>query len=888
MAEQAYAYVTLIPVAKGFKSAITKELGGVGGVGTSVGSTTGKNFAGGFGKALGGLAAVAGTALAGIGISRFFKESITQASNLGESINAVNVAFGDSAQGILAFGATSAKELGVAAVDYNNAAVRFSAFADRIVGAGNDSSQFIADVTTRAADFASVFNIDVSEALQVFQSGLAGEAEPLKRFGINLLDSEVRAFALAEGIGEAGRQLTETEKVQARYGLLLQSTNKVQGDFKNTSDGLANSQRILQSTFKDLQAEIGENLTPVIATFVSALVPLSEKVFPAIAGFVNNSIVPGLTLFVDYFKELVLIGTTLGGDNVLAKIFKDITDSITNFFGGDTLLQTIQTIEELRGAIFDAMLKAVPGIVEAFVEFLPTLIDFFVNTMLPAMISEMETIVNEIISLITRLLPGLVETLLSMVPALLDSAITLFDTLIQAVIDITPDLVDAIVYLLPTIVESVLSMLPQILDAAIKLFTAIVMALPKIIPLLINAILDLLPVIIDTVIDMLPELIDAAFELFTGIVTAIFQATPQIQGAVGELIPKMIGTLLGAIPQFFQAGIDIIGGFIRGIVTKGPKLIGDAFSSVIGGAVEGVKGLLGIRSPSRVFQEFGVNIGEGLALGIDSQRKVVEDSATALGSSAKNGFAKSIDEIKEQFTAITNIPSLLKDTMDQVTEMTIADIRRMASEVEGFFALLDNSGKLLKSYTGYGVENLVPTAAGGQLDVGKLTDTLNSLQKAGYNNVAEAAFGGSTQQALDKLLGQQTFINKQTGMQTTVSGNLVGDALERVLGPGFEALPSLDKSVEELTDAIDSLNSQVADRGLTPFAKGGLVTGPTSALIGEAGPEVVIPLDRFESMMGMSDSKNKTVNYYAAPNQSIDSEQALFQAMRRAKVVANW
>ena len=350
----------------------------------------------------------------------------------------------------------------------------------------------------------------------------------------------------------------------------------------------------------------------------------------------------------------------------------------------------------------------------------------------------------------------------------------------------------------------------------------------------------------------------------------------------------MIGTLLGAIPQFFQAGIDIIGGFIRGIVTKGPKLIGDAFSSVIGGAVEGVKGLLGIRSPSRVFQEFGVNIGEGLALGIDSQRKVVEDSATALGSSAKNGFAKSIDEIKEQFTAITNIPSLLKETMDQVTEITIADIRRMASEVEGFFALLDNSGKLLKSYTGYGVENLVPTAAGGQLDIGKLTDSLNSLEKAGYGNVSEFAFGGSTQQALDKLLGQQTFINKQTGMSTTVSGNLVGDALERVLGPGFEALPTLDKSVEELTDAIDSLNSQVAGRGLTPFAKGGLVTGPTSALIGEAGPEVVIPLDRFESMMGMSDSKNKTVNYYAAPNQSIDSEQALFQAMRRAKVVANW
>ena len=66
-----------------------------------------------------------------------------------------------------------------------------------------------------------------------------------------------------------------------------------------------------------------------------------------------------------------------------------------------------------------------------------------------------------------------------------------------------------------------------------------------------------------------------------------------------------------------------------------------------------------------------------------------------------------------------------------------------------------------------------------------------------------------------------------------------------------------------------------------------MIDCPTAALIGEAGPEVVIPLNRFESMMGL-DGKGKTVNYHAAQNQSLDSEQALFQAMRRAKVVANW
>ena len=207
--------------------------------------------------------AVAGVAIGAIGAG--LAKTVQTASSYVESVNAVNVAFGKSAKGIIDFGKTAATTLGVSQVDFNNAAVRFSAFAERIVGSGNDASKFIAEISTRASDFASVFNIEVSEALQVFQSGLAGEAEPLKRFGINLLDTEVKAYAMANGIGEVGRQLTETEKVQARYGLLMESTNKTAGDFANTSDGLANQMRILKAEVSNTQIEIGNQLLPVMA-----------------------------------------------------------------------------------------------------------------------------------------------------------------------------------------------------------------------------------------------------------------------------------------------------------------------------------------------------------------------------------------------------------------------------------------------------------------------------------------------------------------------------------------------------------------------------------------------------------------------------------------------
>ena len=49
---------------------------------------------------------------------------------------------------------------------------------------------------------------------------------------------------------------------------------------------------------------------------------------------------------------------------------------------------------------------------------------------------------------------------------------------------------------------------------------------------------------------------------------------------------------------------------------------------------------------------------------------------------------------------------------------------------------------------------------------------------------------------------------------------------------------------------------ELAMRRYTPFATGGIVTQPTRALIGEAGAEAVIPLDRLQSGMTV----NVTVN----------------------------
>ena len=271
----ATAYVQVVPTTDGIRSALSKEFG-------DAGDTAGKSMGGGIlGAAKSFIGPLAAIFAAGA-IVNFGKSAIEEASNLTESLNAVKVSFGDASAEITRLGEDSATRLGLSQSAFNGIATQFSAFASTIAGSGGDVAGVIDQLSTRGADFASVFNLEVSDALGLFQSGLAGETEPLRKYGIDLSAAAVEAYAMANGIGESGRQLTEAEKVQARYGLLLESTNKTAGDFANTADGLANSQRISNARFADASAALGNSLLPIIQTITVALadtfVPILETV----------------------------------------------------------------------------------------------------------------------------------------------------------------------------------------------------------------------------------------------------------------------------------------------------------------------------------------------------------------------------------------------------------------------------------------------------------------------------------------------------------------------------------------------------------------------------------------------------------------------------------
>ena len=245
-----------------------------------------------FGK-LGELARIAGGFIVanlvtqGIGkLVSAFDTAIAAASDLGESVNAVNQIFDEAAPAVIAWGEANANALGLSRRAFQQLATPLGAMLKNSGLSMKDVEKNTIALTERAADMASVFNTDVSDALQAIQAGLRGESDPLERYGVGLSAAKVEQQALADTGKKSAAALTEQEKQLARLKILFQQTSDVAGDFRNTSDGYANSARIAAAKTEELNAKIGERLMPIAMKMtqvkLALVAAISDKLLPAL------------------------------------------------------------------------------------------------------------------------------------------------------------------------------------------------------------------------------------------------------------------------------------------------------------------------------------------------------------------------------------------------------------------------------------------------------------------------------------------------------------------------------------------------------------------------------------------------------------------------------
>ena len=201
----------------------------------------------------------------------FGMQCVNAASDLEEVQNVVDVTFGDSASQIDAWAKTAISQFGLTETKAKQFASTLGAMMKSSGLAGNEIVEMSESLAGLAADMASFYNLDFDTAFQKIRSGIAGETEPLKQLGINMSQANLQAFALEKGITKALDKMSQGEMVMLRYQYLMQATADAQGDFARTSDGFANSQRLLSANLEAIQTKLGQAFIPILANATTAV-----------------------------------------------------------------------------------------------------------------------------------------------------------------------------------------------------------------------------------------------------------------------------------------------------------------------------------------------------------------------------------------------------------------------------------------------------------------------------------------------------------------------------------------------------------------------------------------------------------------------------------------
>ncbi len=126
---------------------------------------------------------------------------------------------------------------------------------------------------------------------------------------------------------------------------------------------------------------------------------------------------------------------------------------------------------------------------------------------------------------------------------------------------------------------------------------------------------------------------------------------------------KIMAVFTGAATWLYNIGRDVVQGLWNGLKSIWTS-VSAWFEDTFGGIIDTVAGIFGIASPSRVFREFGIYIGEGLIDGLDRMSGPVEDAfadtfglpdiglvGSGGGGGVVNNYSKEITYVAEPNTS---------------------------------------------------------------------------------------------------------------------------------------------------------------------------------------------------------------------------------------------
>lgn len=445
-----------------------------------------------------------------------------------------------------------------------------------------------------AVDAAAYYDRSLSDVTETLQSFLKGNYENDAALGVSATESTRNAQAM-EMFGQAFNDLTEIQKQQALLQMVVdaQELSGAMGQAAREADGWQNVQGNLNEAWRQFAAVKGQAM-------LDALIPAMQEVTGLLTGLTDGS---------------------LSAEQAMQQAFAFASQQ-----AGQLVAQLPQALSGLGGlgaSIASGLSAVLPQVQAAASDLLATLKQ--------GIEANLPQLMDTGLKALTNFTAGLRES----AGQLVDQGLSLIVSLAEGIAQGLPSLIEQAPRIVTNLAGVINDNAPKILAAGVQIIAALAKGLIQAIPTLVANIPEILNAIVNVFLAF--NWLNLGKQLVTAIGNGIKGAGSFLSGAAKEVVNTLYNGVKQLPQTMLNLGRQMIQGLINGIrgMIAGVK---DNIAEVAYGAVSTLKNILGIHSPSTVCEKIGVNLMQGLAIGMKDGSGEVMETVDDLAAELKNRF----------------------------------------------------------------------------------------------------------------------------------------------------------------------------------------------------------------------------------------------------------
>lgn len=601
--------------------------------------------------------------------SRQIEESARQAD---ESLSDVDKSASKSSSGFGKFGAAAGAVGGLVSSGIGMAVDAIGDLTGDIIEASDSADKFKSTLNFAGLDTGTIDALTAST--QTYADQTVYSISDIRNVTAQLAANGVQGFdKLAEAAGNLNAVAGGNAETFSSVGMVLTQTagagKLTTENWNQLADAIPGASGKLQEAmlkngaytgnFRDAMEkgeisadEFNQAIMDLGMTDAAKEAATSTSTIEGAMGNLEASVVGVGTTILDQFK-----GPLTSGISMLAQGISGLSGVFTG------LVQSIGPILSQIGTTFQTAFQPVVGMVQS--QLLPALqplmsaLQNLGNAIMPIITAAIQTIapvlstlvsnIGQTMSVIATAVTPVINNIAALIQAVLpaiQSAFQIWGTYIQGVIN-------AVFPFIQTVVTSVMNVINAIISTVLAAingdWSGVWEGIQNIVSSVWNGIQSIVSGAINAVSGVISSVLSGISGIFSsvwngikgavssawsGITSAVSSGVSSMMNFITSIPSRIMGVFSGAGSWLLSAGQNIIQGLINGI----KNAIGGAISAVkdaVGGIIDGAKSLLGIASPSKVFdREIGRMIPAGLGRGVSENERAatrpVEDMVNSL------------------------------------------------------------------------------------------------------------------------------------------------------------------------------------------------------------------------------------------------------------------